>query len=308
MNRTRLISAGIVGGCAVGALLLTLYFLLSQPGRESHEEYLTGDTVFRLVTQPAMEQGYISSLTNAATKYITRIPRFTSMQARAFRVDAIHTLPYELSLLIDTPPGAPPKATLFMNTIPESEGFISEANQPGFLGALGFVSWGGRGFDAPSEHVFLAKGEFNAPALTAQPPGIPPPLALEHFAELSADNRSGVLEMFHVALLQSGGAFIDPALHDALLALWPSVSFVQGHMDREADDDMSIGATIELAGGADQNAALALLQQAHMILAEWFLTHDVQWEGRWEAEGPLKIFGECHLRGFEQHIRRRLGG
>lgn len=77
-----------------GAVILTIFFwLFYQPGRKTHEHLVSPQTRLRLSFQPAMVQDYISSLAPGVTRFVSIVPKFTSMQARAFRIDWIHALP-----------------------------------------------------------------------------------------------------------------------------------------------------------------------------------------------------------------------
>lgn len=62
-------SRGITGFAVVlGLLITTLVWLFYLPGRHTHEQLQTEQTRLRLVFQPHLVQGYLSSLAPGATR------------------------------------------------------------------------------------------------------------------------------------------------------------------------------------------------------------------------------------------------
>jgi len=311
MNNSRLVAGAIVAIAALIAIGLTVYYVLfAQPGRQRHDSHLNEDTAVRIVFQPAREQRYISSLTSSATRFIRGVPRVTSMQARAFRVDGIHTLPYELTLLVERPDEGAYPATLFLNPLPESEGLLHELDRPSFFHYMRFAQWTGTRFRKESEQVYTAEGRIqaNAGRIGSAPTGAPT-IQGNHLFEGVGDNRNGAVSALLESVTRAYGAMFDRQFYDAAWYLLEYMASIKVSADLGSADQLDIHFSLDALPQADMGPFLQQCEQATDSLAQ-FLEHrgNLQFTGTWKQEGMRRAEGVFRLRGWETHLRRLLGG
>lgn len=261
---------GILSATALTVFVWVIY----QPGRHTHKRLLTDSTTFRLTLQPNIAQDYITSLAPGVTRFIGAVPKFTSMQARAFRVDWIHALPYEISFLLDQADAASPGMTVYVNPIPDNDSFVGEVNGWGALNEIQGVRWAGAKLVPDGEQQYIAKGALAVPGDAAQllqawqeSPGSLYPFDGGRLIDLAADNGKGVLLALHRAFRQSLWDWAAPETNEALVALWPQVARVQVHGDLTRDDELTFAFKLVGNNGLDQAFAGGLIDAVSSELA-----------------------------------------
>jgi hypothetical protein len=316
MNRSTLLSLAL----AVLVLLcgwLALRWFLSLPGKADHDAYLLPETSVRLVFQPSRVQDYVSSLAPQVTKFIDTVPRFSSMQGRAFRVDWIHKLPHEITFLYSRLQRGSLEVLLYVNEIPEADSFSSEVNDSGALDRIQGVNWNAPRLAAEGLTQRVARGSMFVPpyvderlAAAFPVPGSanPPVIEGNHFFEFAADNADGGLLEWQGAMRAHWGDWGGSALHQELEALWPSVASVRLAGDLDATNRLLFTLEIELntpdAAGPAEAAAYSFVAG----FDTWFSGLAGASARVLEVESAgTRVRAAFEAEGFEARIRRALG-
>ncbi len=316
MTRTHLIAGGIVLIGALSAALITLFVLfLYEPGRERHAVAMPDDTAIRVVMEPARVQRYVSSLAPGITRFVSTVPKVTSMQSRAFRVDWVHAMPYEIALLFSAPGNNTMDATLFINPLPESS-FLSEFNAWGALRELRGVAWSGSGAREVTPAYATASGTVPVNAswnAGAQKPSIhalgTPEIEGGHWLEVAAVNADDVFSHLYAAMDR---AWRQPGTEASAAALTRALPYLRRARltgDLTADDELYFVILLELADPAGRAAVDEAMAAVADAMAAGFADRwGWSFGGGFGWTGPAALEGSYHLRGFEARLRRAMGG
>lgn len=289
--------AGVLFAIVVTVAVWVLY----QPGRHTHARFLSERTAVRLSFQPSMIQDYITSLAPGITRFVSTVPKFTSMQARAFKVDWIHALPYEITILVEHAGGDDLGVLAYVNPIPDNDSFVGEVNGWGALGRIPAVRWTAPRLAAAGEQQYTAKGTIAAPGT---PPGGAPITAFDggHLIEFSANNGAVLLALYR-AFGNSFFAWASAETDAALTDLLPQIAgaALTGELTRA--DELTLA--VEVQGGtADRNALAAAVQGAGDELGMFLGDEGMSLvgEGAWVDS---KIYrARWQFSGFEAKIRQ----
>lgn len=294
----------------LAAIIVTVWvWIIYQPGRANHTRLLTPETRCRVSLHPAMAQDYISSLAPNVTKYISVIPRFTSLQARAIRVDWIHALPYEITFLAEPKSTESVGITLYVNTIPDKGSFVSEVNASQALRELRPIQWSAPALVAGGEQQFTASGAAAVPgdasSLLEAWPKSAGSLARyrgAHLIEVDADNSTGILLALHRAFRNSFFDWATPETNAALVALWPQVDKLELNADVERSDDLVF--RLKLRGNRAFNKvdAEAALNAAAMDLSAYLAARQLAFTVEFSWPDALTCEAVAHLRDFEARV------
>ena len=316
-SRERLLQVFLVALAVLVALLITVWYLYwATPGRRSHERYLEPGVFVRASLQPARAQRYVSRLAPTATRFITTVPKVTSLQPRAFRVDWVHTLPYEFTLLFASVLPGETGVALFVNTVPEDTGFPQEFNQsPFFRDArrMAQIEWDRESLALVEKHVHTATGRIYLPRTGGAAQTLsalderPPRWTGKHLVECSAVNRNGALAALHTALISGGNYGLADEDHAALMGAWSAIAQIHFTGDLVRDDLIEFTLTVRCTRDRPDHVAYA----AEMIAAGAADTlarrHRFHLEGGGEWRDPRTYAARYRLSGFEPALRRALG-
>jgi len=136
------------------------YFFYATFGRVPHEAFMGRATAVRLTFQPYRIQRYISSLAPLGTRFIKGVPQLSSMQGGPIRINWIHRLPYEISLLLEEQAEDSLAAAFFVNVRPEPNDFMEALNESRLLHVLRFVQWRPYQVTPKAEGVLMTQGWF----------------------------------------------------------------------------------------------------------------------------------------------------
>jgi len=302
-------------GIVVGTLITVSVWVLYLPGRHTHEHLQTEQTRLRLAFQPYLEQGYISSLAPGATRFINTVPRFSSLQARAFRVDWIHALPYEITFLADRGDLDTVPMQVFVNPIPDNDSFVGEVNAWGALDRIPVVRWKGSKLNPVAERQYTAGGTVPVPGDAAallrdwrgQTEALPA-FDKTHAMELFADNGDGVLLALHRAFRNDLWDWASPESNEALVQAWPQIATLEVLGDLTRDDEFTLNITIV---GTPQANPVPLADLVATLATEFdqFLSEELgmRFEGAGNWADGVRFAGTYRLSGFEARIRRAWG-
>lgn len=295
-----------------GAILLTIfYWLFYQPGRKTHEHLVSPQTRLRLSFQPAIIQDYLSSLAPGVTRFVSVVPKFTSMQARAFRIDWIHALPYEITFLADAPAAGPTPLTLYVNPIPDNNSFVGEVNAWGALRRMPVIQWQSGQLSPAGPQQHTAKGDLPLPPTAAatiaawpQGPGGLAPFSRRHFLDLAADNHDGILLALHAAFRDTLWAWTTAETDAALEQLWPSIARAELTADLTRNDELTLNLSIELRPGTDLLATAELITTAATELGQALADDEALTLTGQVAITNNTLTGTYRLTGFQARIQR----
>ena len=316
-SREHLLQVFFVALTVFAALVITVWYLYwATPGRRSHERYLEPGVLARASLQPARAQRYVSRLAPTATRFITTVPKVTSLQARAFRVDWVHTLPYEFTLLFASAPPGETSVMLFVNTLPEDTGFPQEFNQSSFFRdarRMAQIEWDRESLALVEKHVYTATGRISLPPGGGAAQTLstlderPPQWTGNHLVECSAVNRNGALAALHAALISGGNYGLADEDHAALMGAWSAIEQIQLTGDLVRDDLIEFTLTVRCSQERPDHVAYA----AEMIAAGAADTlarrHGFLLEGGGDWRDPRTYAAQYRLSGFESALRRALG-
>lgn len=315
-SRERMLQITLAACAILIAGLSTIWYLYwATPGRRTHERYMAPGTYVRLSLQPARAQRYVSRLAPTATRFITSVPKVTSLQSRAFRVDWIHTLPYEFSLLFASVLPEETSVILFVNTVPEDAAFPGEFNQsPFFRDArrMAQMEWDRPALALAEKNVHLAAGRIFMPRSTGAPQGLvglderPPRWRGKHLLELSAVNRDGALAALHAALISGSNYGIADMDHAALMTAWSAIDELHLTGDLIRDDLIEFALTVHCAQDRPEHVANAA-EMAAAGVAEALARQRFRFEGSGGWRDAFTYAAQYRLTGFEPALRRALG-
>lgn len=316
MDRTRLIAMAMIISAALIAILMTYWYIfIYQPGRTTHDDYARPDTAIRLMVQPAKIQWYVTKLAPGITKYVQSIPKFTSTQSFAGRIDWIHAMPYEISMLYHHATASTLDMNTFINTHPNDPDFGQLLGQAGYFRIVDWVNWDSKGFTRKEESALLASGTVNIPSNTQQEiarywnsSGMmsPPPLDENHFIELSVDNSGGVLLSLHHALMRSVSMVSGRDINAYLLERWPEVVKVHGWADLVEDDLVQFTVEVECRDAASAQQVSEGMGYLADEIAYEFERMGFAFGGSTQIR-ETKVTGVYEFYGFEEKLRRALG-
>nr|AUN37013.1 hypothetical protein [uncultured bacterium] len=298
-------------GVLSAIVITTWVWIIYQPGRATHKTLQTEQTKFRLSLQPEMIQSYISSLAPGITHFINVVPKVSSLQSRAFRVDWVHALPYEITFLGDI--AAPDKLnmTLYVNTIPDNGSFVGEVNASGALRELQPIRWNGPQLNAVAEQQFTAKGTVSllpelAQVLEVWPKsaGTLPTFNGGHLVEFEAENGSGVLLALHQAFQDTAWKWASEDTNAGLVAIWRGVQKVEVLGDLTHGDELSFNLKLTGNRSLDRNTAEAVFNAATEELRAYLSEAQLDFSGQLSWANSLTCTGEFRLTGFEARIQR----
>jgi len=317
MNGRHLATLAFTLVVALIAGVVTYLYIHSERGRVSHEAYMPPETALRGITRPSKVQRYISKLAPAATRYVSGVPRLSSMQGSPLRVDWIHALPYEFTFLAAESASGALAVTLFVNPHPDSENFTGIVNRSRFFRALGLIGWTPAKLSERETGAFTASGLLELPRhveetmLAAWPqyaPVSPPAATIDHFIEVAANNANGAIMAAHGALAQHYGAFVGAAFHDELGALWPLVRGGRLTADLEGSDALRFRVELDCIPGEDAAAVRHLANAAGHLAAYLDERRGYQLREVENGASDAGVVAEYLFTGFEHDLRRLLGG
>lgn len=297
----------------LAAIFLTVFvWVIYQPGRHKHTHLVNERTKMRLTFQPAIIQDYITSLAPGITRFVSNVPKFTSMQARAFRVDWIHALPYEITFLAgqDSPTQVP--LTVYVNPIPDNDSFVGEVNGWGALGRIPVIKWEGGRLMPAGEQQHTAKGAVPvgvnvASEIESWPLGAGSlaPFKGAHFIDFAVDNSNGILLALHAAFRNHLFTWTSAETEEELHLLWPQIARAHVLGDLTRDDEITFEITIVGTNALDQLAAGASIDNALNELG-YFLSESegVNFLGSGKWINSLTYQATYQLTGFEAKIKR----
>ncbi len=316
-SRARLLQVFLVALAVTVALLITVWYLYwATPGRRTHERYLGPGVFVRVSLQPARAQRYVSRLAPTATRFLTTVPKVTSLQARAFRVDWLHTLPYEFTLLFASVLQGEVVATLFVNTVPEDTGFPQELNQSPFFREarrMARIEWDRESLALVEKHVYTATGRIDLPRTDGATQGLsgwdqrPPPWTGKHLVECSAVNRDGALAALHAALIRGGNYGLADEDHAALSAAWSAIAQIHFIGDLIRDDLIEFTLTVRCTRDRPDHVAYAAEMVAAGAADTLARRHRFHLEGGGDWRDARTYAAQYRLSGFEPALRRALG-
>lgn len=316
MNSTQRIAIAIVlVGVLSAALITTLVVLYYEPGREQHAIVQQPDTALRLVMEPSAVQGYISGLAPGITRFVPGVPKVTSLQPRAFRTDWIHALPYELALLFREPRDGEIPTTFFVNPIPESS-FLGEFNRFNALREIRGVTWtGSSAQDITPEYAtasgavaYNARWDANRSSASVAALGLPE-IEGDHWLELSAVNAGNILPHLHAAMDRAWGQPGTQESSESLTLALPGVRRLHLTGDLSDDDELTFRITLNIADPQARDAVDRAMVAVSDALSDIFSRRwNWRFGGGYAWQGPTTLEGEYTLRGFEDRLRRALGG
>lgn len=290
------------------------FFVLPRHG-VSHEDLLLPDTAVRAVVKPVLVQEYVSSLAPVGTRFIKGVPKVSSLQQFSFRTEWIHKMPFEFTFLLDQRSPDFLGVILYVQEHPAAESFEDLVNNGAFFQALYPIQWQSERMTSHGQNRLTAMGTLPIPERTrntvseAFPDYIPldtPPVTGRHFVEIAVNNRNGALMELQGALSGLVGVLEDPALEDWLFRFWPSVESARFLADLNGADRMDMRLEVVCR---DAREAAEIIQQtatdAHAYLERRF---GFTLEGTAHQENSTTAQGEYALSGFENRLRRALGG
>jgi hypothetical protein len=319
MKRTRLATGIIVAAAGIIAAALTAWYLFYRPlPGISHATHLTPSTAIRVVLQPARVQGYVSRLAPTATRYVKGIPRLTSMQPGPIRLDWIHTLPYEFTLLFAQDAADFQTVLLFVKENPDGRNFAGVLNDSSLFRDLRAVDWPSHRVRADKSGALLASGSLVIPEDTqaaveaAWPRIVPariPEVEGDHFLEIAADNGNGALMEIHGALAAAYGPWGGPELQQALRAAWPAIDNLRLSADLEEDDRLAFTLRVQTVREDARDSVQAAATQFAAEVEAWLRDEEgFVFSGETKWTDPYTLTGHYRLTGFEPNLRRALGG
>ncbi len=293
------------------------YFFYATFGRVPHEAFMGRATAVRLTFQPYRIQRYISSLAPLGTRFIKGVPQLSSMQGGPIRINWIHRLPYEISLLLEEQAEDSLAAAFFVNVRPEPNDFMEALNESRLLHVLRFVQWRPYQVTPKAEGVLMTQGMVSIPQDTqslvaAQWPAAkdlpPPPLSGKHLLELSADNGNGVLMQWLGALNTAYPRWCEDTLQQTLTQALPLVRHLSITGDLAKNDEVHFQVNVRCG----EEAQPGMVEEAVNGAAEWLgdvlmEAHHFRFDGgaQWMDAHTLK--GDYVLTGFEGALSRALG-
>ena len=295
MNRMRLVTVALVALAAVIAATLTIIYLLFPPvpGPE-HDRWLMPNTALRVVLQPSRAQHYITRLAPTATRFIQGVPRLSSTQGRALRIDWIHALPHEITLLVARPRAERLDTRLVVRERPASESMAAVLNHSGFFRALRVAAWNRSRLAPAADNVLVAEGR--VPLAHRDPPPMepfdPPALETGHLFEIAGVNGGGVPALFHEALVRAYGAYAGAAAHETLHASLGGVDRFRFTADLAAPDTLEMALDIACTDAA----GLGAVAEAVRLVEASTRTRLLQQEG-FRLQGAAQAVSEEALRG-----------
>jgi len=300
-----------IGGATLALLLTFFYLFLYKPGRVTHESRRSPDTTFRITLQPELIQAYVTSLAPGITRFVGTIPKFTSMQARAYRIDWVHALPYEITLLFEQPTTSGVGARLFVNPIPDNESFVSEVNASRAINEIPEITWQPPQLAAIAENAYETRGQLrsNLAAATAVGAARLPRYQDAHLLSVSATNAKGILTVLHQAYANSLGAWADAETHQALMAAWQDVEELELKANLVDDNRIAIEFALICAPGHNSAATMQALYNTLENLAAYLLQRaDILLDGNLDWQNSLTLRGKYALTGFEPLLKRAMHG
>lgn len=301
----------VITGLAVlvGVLVTLAFWLLYLPGRHTHAPLLREHTTARLSLQPYLIQDYITSLAPGITRFVGTVPKFTSMQARAFKVDWIHALPYEITFLAEQEVNDSVGVTAYVNPIPDNDSFVGEVNAWGALGRIPVVRWQSGRLMPMGEQQFSAKGAigFAPGTAAARRPGLEAlsTYRAEHLIECTLLNDAGLYVLLQDAFAGSFFEWMSPETHQALSAAAAGITQITVTGDLTRSDEITFQLSARLGRGVDSAALEQALRMASDELSVFF--HDVlgmSIVGDGAVRGGSDYTGTWVFTGFEEKIRR----
>lgn len=308
--------------CAAGALAsaaITWYYLrYGFDQKPAHAAYVGPDTSLRLMLRPARLQRIVSRAAPDGLKILPAAPRLTSTMGRPQRMDWLHYLPYEVTALLAQEAPETLALTFFVNENPSGPDFAGVLNSAGFFGGASRpISWSGNlrpgaGPGMAAEGALhlsqptqtTLQGLWPGPGPAAR---LPEPAA-RFLAELSADNRHGVLLAAHATLGDAlGPVFGDRETDRRLREAWAEVAELRLIARLAGRDQVIFTLTAEASdpGGANavRDAARAAAESAAAYLER---AHGMAFSGEIAVRGAT-VSGEYLLDGLETRIERAFG-
>ncbi len=311
-------AAGVVLIVLAAACSTWCYLHFATPGRVSHDAFLTRQTVLCLMAQPSRVQDYLSGLSPAGSRFVRDIPRLSSMQPGPIRLEWVHQLPYEFTILLDEKGPDAFGVTLFVNDRPERRGFQAALDDSSLLSDLRVVQWDAPRFLRKQPQVLLASGLLLVPGEAVEAaaaiwpeytPFVSPEPPQKHLLACSADNANGLLFKLHAALLRAYGPWGGNDLHVSLNEAWPSIAVLSLQADLQQDDDLVFDVKATLSSQGTRERVDAAVSALSGRLSEFLgAGRGFTFSGNAQWTGAATLHGRYHLSGFEARLRRALGG
>ncbi len=313
IDPVKLAAAGIVIFAILLAGALTYWYLYRYtPGRVKHDRWLAGGCPITVTLQPARIQRYISSMAPFGTRLISTVPRLQSTQHGPIRVDWVHVLPYEFTLMLH----GDIEVTLFVNQHPDGPHFSEVLNASGFFRDFRLVNWTPPRLQPKEEGVCLASGnlavteETRETILSIWPEvmlSAAPLLDNRHLLGAVCNNNNGALMLLHEAAVAAYGPWGGQDLHEALreASRWVRELQLTGELSGSNELIFDLYVIFGDDSGEPLERAAALLKDAiARHLREKF---GFEFEGSEEWVNATTFEGRYFLRGFEPDLRRALG-
>ncbi len=318
LDKTRiqavLIAVPIVLVIGVG---LYYFFFIRPTYGVFHEPLMAQDTAVRLVTKPVLVQSYVSSLAPTGSRYISGVPKVSSLQQFVFRTEWIHKMPFEFSFLLDHRSPEHFGVLLFVREHPASEAFDSLVDGSGFFRALYPLRWEQQRMSRQSTGQLIATATLPIPSATREAvsaswpdyvPIAPPPVTGRHFIEVGVNNRNGALMELHGALARAVVPWADANLERRMRQLWPAILDVRLTGDLAGDDRLVFVAEIVCGTAVEATDVRLAVENAAQAIGRY-----LQSAHGFQLRGSASVFGdtvesEYVLSGFESRLRRALGG
>lgn len=319
ITRSRIYTAFFAGLMAIIAGVITwVYFFYATPGKIRHDAFMGSGTAARLMLQPYLVQRYISSLAPAGTRFIKGVPQLSSMQGGPIRINWIHRLPYEITLLVKEQAEEDALgAAFFVNVRPEPNDFMEALNESSFFHDVRFAEWRPNRVVQKQPGVLMTQGDILVPqdtqaVVAAQWPEAraipPPPLSGKHLLEFSADNENGVLMQWYGAVIAAYPRLVDDALHQLMVPSLLLVRELNVTGDLVKADEVRFYVEVVCDGGNQP----ALVEDALNGVADWLgarvmAIHHFSFSGHVGWRNAFTLTGDFALTGFEGVLQRALG-
>jgi hypothetical protein len=299
---------------AVLATGLTLYYLVyGFPQPVKHQRYVSEHTALRLMLRPAKVQHIVSDAVPGGLKYIPAMPRLNSTMGRPQRLDWLHYLPHEITLVVDQSPTGDLASVLFVNDNSSGPDFAEIVSDSRILAERVPFTWRPPALARDEDEALIARGTFDIAESAWQPPpqgrvGGPfdlPKASGNLIVDFAVDNGGAVLQALHDALrAYHGPALGDPGVDDALSNLWQRLFVL--HARAKLEDNETIHVTVEAAldGSFDDTTGIDLaVESLRFFLAD---RAELSLEGHHELT-PVSLRAEYRIIGVASRLEMALG-
>ncbi|MCX8065261.1 MAG: hypothetical protein N3G21_08835 [Candidatus Hydrogenedentes bacterium] len=289
-------------------LLLVFIIIFSfSPKAQAYKNFIQNETIGIIILQPYKIQNYISKLAPSYTKWIKQIPRFTSLQPGPIRLEWFHNLPREISLLFNHIPNIGNEVYFVVNEKRNSEVFVNEVNDSGFIRNLCFTKWDSSKLSLYKDAIWYAKGyyqvEFEKQGFILQP--LQENLITnKHLLEIYWDNTNSDLAKLKELIISCyRPKGITPYL-SCLDYLSHEISWL--HLYLNLNEDNLVYGILRVSSTSNTQSTDLCLQQ----FVEWIksqLPNDISLEVNLSEINGNIITWEIIFSQFEHHLRRLLG-